>query len=121
MDIYFLEKPDLPPLCSVHIINHDRIWQEPWRFLTYGFVHNNWGHLLANIFSQLFFGIPLELTHGWLRVAMIYISGIVLGGLGREMLSEHNERPLAGASGKKLKICLIIFNYSQYLILSFKL
>ena len=45
----------------------------------------------------------MELTHGWLRVAMIYISGIVLGGLGREMLSEHDKKPLAGASGKKLK------------------
>ena len=86
-------------MCSMHVINHDRIWQEPWRFLTYGFVHNDLKHLVSNIVCQLFFGFPLELTNGWVRVAMIYLSGIVLGGLGRETFT-HYQIPLAGASGK---------------------
>ena len=68
--------------------------------MTYGFVHNNWGHLLSNVASQIFVGVPLEISHGWLRIAMIYLSGIVLGGLGREMLTFHSEKSLAGASGK---------------------
>ena len=86
----------------MYIINHERIWYEPWRFLTYGFVHNNWGHLISNVVSQIFVGVPLEITHGWLRIAMIYLSGIILGGLGREKFSSHNERSLAGASGKEV-------------------
>ena len=88
----------------MYIINHNRIWYEPWRFLTYGFVHNNWGHLISNVVSQIFVGVPLEITHGWLRIAMIYLSGIVLGGLGRENFSFHDGKSLAGASGKKLHI-----------------
>ena len=97
--LYFLGKEDLSPMCSMHVINHDRVWHEPWRFLTYGFVHNNLHHLLSNSGVQLFFGFPLELTHGCWRVALIYLSGIFLGGVGRE-LTHHSEKPLAGASGK---------------------
>ena len=94
-----LDKHDLSPLCSMHIINHDRIWREPWRFLSYGFVHNDFGHLASNVVSQLFLGLPLELTNGSGRVAMIYLSGIALGGLGREVFT-NSRRALAGASGK---------------------
>ena len=72
--------------------------------MTYGFVHNNLGHLISNVVSQIFVGVPLEITHGWLRIAMIYLSGIVLGGLGREEFSFHSGKSLAGASGKELNI-----------------
>ena len=97
--LFFTENMELSPMCSMHVINHDRVWYEPWRFLTYGFVHNSLGHLVNNSVSQLFFGLPLELSHGWWRVALIYLSGIFLGGLGRE-ISNHKEVPLAGASGR---------------------
>ena len=83
----------------MYVINHDRIWQEPWRFLLYGFVHNNAAHLFSNMGCQLFFGLPLELTNGWWRVALIYLSGIFLAGLGREV-TYHQPNVLAGASGK---------------------
>ena len=83
----------------MHIINHDRIWREPWRFLTYGFVHNDETHLAYNLISQFAIGFPLELANGWKRVAIIYLSGIFLGGLGRE-LTDHNPTAMAGASGK---------------------
>ena len=46
-----------------------------------------------------FFGIPLEMTNDSWRIAIVYISGIFLGGLLRETFSSHNN-PLAGASGK---------------------
>ena len=87
----------------MYVINHDRVWQEPWRLLSYGFVHNNATHLFSNMFCQLFFGLPLELTHGWRRIALIYLSSIFLAGLGRELTS-HEHKPLAGASGKFLVI-----------------
>ena len=88
----------ISPMCSIHIINPDRSWYEPWRFLMYGFVHNSLFHLLGNAICQLCFGLFLELSHGSTRVGMIYLSGIFLGGVGREAF-ETSERPLAGASG----------------------
>ena len=86
-------------MCSLWVINHDRTWFEPWRFLTYGFVHNNLWHLIINSICQLIFGLPLELTNGSKGVALTYLSGIFLGGVGRE-ICPHSPLPLAGASGK---------------------
>lgn len=64
----------------------------------YGFVHNSWSHLLGNVFTQLLVGLPLELSHSSWRVALVYLFGIVYGGLGREIFGDPNV-PLAGASG----------------------
>ena len=89
------------PICSVFVINHDRVWIEPWRFLTYGLIHNNLEHILLNSFCQLLFGIPLELSNSSLKVAIVYLSGIFLGGLLRESFISDNY-PLSGASGKVL-------------------
>ena len=88
-------------MCSMNVLNPDRVWHEPWRFLTYGFVHNNLIHIVNNSMCQLFFGFPLELSHGWWRVALIYLSGIFLGGVCRQ-IAQQSTQPLAGASGKYL-------------------
>ena len=98
----------MPPLCSMWIINNDRIWLEPWRFIGYGFVHNTYLHLAGNVVSQLFFGLPLELSNGSIRIAYVYLSGMFLAGLGRVMTTDRSSKPLAGASGKKLNAILKI-------------
>ena len=66
----------------------------------YGFVHNSFKHLIGNVICQLVFGLFLELSHGSTRVGIIYLSGILLGGVGREITNE-GQRPLAGASGTR--------------------
>ena len=70
----------------------------------HGFVHNSWSHLLSNVFTQLLVGLPLELSHSSWRVAIVYLFGIIYGGLGREVFGNSGV-PLAGASGNSnLKI-----------------
>ena len=64
----------------------------------YGFVHNGVTHLVTNIITQLVVGLPLELSHSSWRVALVYLFGIVYGGLGREIFDD-SDVPLAGASG----------------------
>ena len=88
-------------MCSMHIINPDRSWYEPWRFLMYGLVHTDLNHLVGNVISQLFFGLPLELSHGSRRVGAVYLSGTFLGGIGRQLLCTST-KPLAGASGMSI-------------------
>ena len=97
------------------MLNPDRIWCEPIRFLTYGFVHNSFSHLLGNVFTQLFVGLPLEFSHSSWRVAIVYISGIVLGGLGRVVLTdtENAVNVLAGASGLNFLHCWCII-FTKY-------
>ena len=86
-------------ICSVLDIKPDRRWLDPWRFITYGFVHNSWTHLIGNIMWQILFGLPLELSNGSKRVGAVFLSGIFLGGLGRE-LATNTGRGLSGASGE---------------------
>ena len=83
------------------VVNPGRTWTEPWRFLTYGFVHIGVQHLLLNVFSQILFGSILELSHPSWRVAVVYFSGIVLGEFGRELFT-NSGKALAGTSGKYL-------------------
>ena len=64
----------------------------------YGFVHNGVTHLVTNIVTQLVVGLPLELSHSSWRVALVYLFGVMYGGLGREIFDDSNV-PLAGASG----------------------
>ena len=71
----------------------------------YGFVHNDVGHLITNVITQLLVGLPLELSHSSWRVALVYLFGIMYGGLGREVFNDSNV-PLAGASGKTFTMAL---------------
>ena len=106
--LYFLGDAYLHPWCSVHVVNPDRVWYEPWRFLMYGFVHNSVEHLMTNIITQLIVGLPLELSHSSWRVAFVYLFGIIYGGLGRE-IADDSDVPLAGASGTcKTNISLFV-------------
>lgn len=110
MSVSFIGRIHQSPICSVFVINPDRVWGEPWRFLTYGMIHNNFEHILTNTLCQIFFGLPLEMTNESWRIAIVYLSGIFLGGLLRETFSSHNNA-LSGASGKKTTILLAnIFN-----------
>ncbi|KAL5292846.1 RHBDL3.2 family protein [Megaselia abdita] len=71
--------------------------QEVWRFLTYMLLHANWFHLGFNVFVQIVVGAPLELVHGSIRIACIYLAGVVAGSLGTSVVD--SEVFLVGASG----------------------
>lgn len=90
---------DLPlaiPTDSVFIYRPDRRLQV-WRFISYMFLHANWFHLGFNVVIQLFYGIPLEVMHGSMRVAIIYFAGVFAGSLGTSVVD--SEVYLVGASG----------------------
>ncbi|XP_065361641.1 protein rhomboid [Calliphora vicina] len=96
---YNSKSQDLPlaiPTDSVFIYRPDRRL-EVWRFISYMFLHANWFHLGFNVVIQLFYGIPLEVMHGSLRVAIIYFAGVFAGSLGTSVVD--SEVYLVGASG----------------------
>ena len=68
-----------------------------WRLLTYVFVHCGWVHIACNVGVQIMLGCPLEIVHGPIRVAAIYLAGSLTGSL---LTSVTDSRYyLAGASG----------------------
>ena len=48
---------------------------EVWRFVSYQFLHANFNHIVGNIIGQLLLGIPLEMLHGTLKIALLYTVG----------------------------------------------
>jgi len=84
------------PHCSALIFNPNKRYQV-WRYLTYMFIHSGVFHAVFNILVQLVLGIPLEMVHGWWRVMLVYVFGVIAGSLWTNVM-----RPnvfLSGASG----------------------
>ncbi|XP_063926669.1 protein rhomboid-like [Zophobas morio] len=75
---------------------------EFWRYLTYMFVHRGYDHLIQNLVVQISLSNLLEKTHGWWRVLVIYLAGVVAGSLGTSITNPT--RTLAGASGGAFSI-----------------
>jgi len=55
--------------------------------------------LLFNVVAQLVVGVPLELMHGTLRTALIYLTGILAGIIPYVVslsfaISQRSERPI---------------------------
>lgn len=95
-------------MCSEWVLNPERRFVDPWRFLTYAFIHKDVWHLMSNVIGQLVLGFSLECSdtanHSTLRVALIYFSGIIFGAIGRinPITLEIPRTPLVGASGNDL-------------------
>ncbi|GFG28877.1 hypothetical protein Cfor_06254 [Coptotermes formosanus] len=84
------------PAAALFIYNPFKRY-EAWRYLTYMFVHVNVFHLVVNLVVQIMLGIPLEMVHGWWRVLLVYLAGVVAGSLGTSVSDPAVY--LAGASG----------------------
>ena len=68
-----------------------------WRFVVYAFLHAGPWHLALNLLVQLLLGMPLEMVHGSLRCAGLYVGGVLAGSLASSVLDAHVY--LVGASG----------------------
>ena len=84
------------PLCSLLIYNPEKR-NQIWRFFSYCLVHSGISHVVLNLTMQLFVGLPLEMSHGSLRVMLVYTFGVIAGSLATSCLDPHVY--LAGASG----------------------
>ncbi len=69
-----------------------------WQLITYQFVHQGLGHLLANMLGLYFLGPETERTLGTNRFFALYLLSGVLGGLGWSLLTS-GPYTCIGASG----------------------
>ncbi|KAG7170320.1 Rhomboid-related protein 3-like [Homarus americanus] len=81
-----------PPVYSPLIYNPFKRF-EAWRYLTYALIHSGYMHLVM----QVFLGLLLELVHGWWRVGLIYMAGVLAGSLSHSISAP--KMYVAGASG----------------------
>lgn len=100
------------PLCSQWILDPEKRFQV-WRFLSYAIVHSGIGHIVLNVIIQLVVGIPLEMTHGPVRVAAVYIIGVVSGSLATSVIN-----PVVYLAGASSGVYALIAAHLSNLILN---
>ena len=82
-------------------------WTEPWRFVTYMFVHAGFGHIFFNMLGLYFFGPQLEARLGEGNFLGLYL----VSGLAGALLSIPVGHPMVGASGATFGVFLGFARY----------
>ena len=79
---------------EIFILNSAR--PQLWQFITYGFLHSGYQHIIGNMFFLYLFGNNVNDRLGNTGYVSFYFSGCIFAGIGYSML--HNT-PVLGASG----------------------
>ena len=77
---------------------------EWWRLLTYGFMHGSWPHVLINMYALLQAGIFVEYCYGTPRYGLIYLAGLIGGGVAAYLSTIGTQTATVGASGAILGV-----------------
>ncbi|XP_064468786.1 rhomboid-related protein 2-like [Ornithodoros turicata] len=75
--------------CNSSMIFDPRKRHEAWRYISYSLVHDGFVHLFGNVILQIGFGLPLEIIHGWWRIAVIYLCGLLCGPLSQSFINPN--------------------------------
>ncbi|KAG5682476.1 hypothetical protein PVAND_011827 [Polypedilum vanderplanki] len=115
------EKPFVKKIAeciAIKMLPHHRDHKkyEIWRFLFYMLLHAGWFHLIFNLIVQVLIGAPLEMVHGSVRIACIYLSGVLAGSLSTSIFDTNAY--LVGSSGGVYALLAahlanIMLNYSN--------
>jgi rhomboid protease GluP len=72
---------------------------EWWRIVTYGFMHGSWPHVLINMYALLQAGAFVEYCYGTPRYSLIYLAGLIGGGVAAYLTTIATGDVTVGASG----------------------
>lgn len=99
-------------------------FREPWRWITYQYIHGGGLHLFFNMLALYFFLPPLERRWGWLGALGFYTAGGIAAGVAFGLMSAAMGTlpPLIGASGSVLAVlgaCAYLFPEQRVLFFFF--
>ncbi|OPX21437.1 MAG: hypothetical protein B1H04_06670 [Planctomycetales bacterium 4484_123] len=101
-------------------------WRQPWRFITFQFVHAGGMHLFFNMLGLYFLGMYLELTWGPRRFLVFYLLCGAAGGVAHLVMSYglgwNPHTLLVGASGGVFAVilaCAILYPQIRVIVLFF--
>src|SRR5688500_12353661 len=72
---------------------------QPWRWITYQYLHGDAGHFFFNMLGLYFFLPSLELMWGWKKAFAFYTAGGIVAGITFGLLSLMYSSGLAGMLG----------------------
>ncbi|MBC7891248.1 MAG: rhomboid family intramembrane serine protease [Sphingobacteriaceae bacterium] len=106
MSIYALQNEAILPRWLLNPYQISRR-NEYWRFLTSGFIHADWGHLIFNMISLYFFGMLVEQIIGPVYFLALYLVGIVISDL--PTYFKHRNDPGYNSLGASGGVSAIVF------------
>ena len=80
---------------------------EYWRFITSGFVHADWGHLIFNMISLYFFGQLMEQVMGSAYYLTLYLVGIIVSEIPSYL--RHRNNPNYNSLGASGGVAAVVF------------
>jgi len=80
--------------------------------VTSGFVHADLSHLLFNMITFWYFGVPLEARIGTMMFALLYMAGLLLSQYGS--YRKHRDDPAYATLGASGAISAVLFAYIVY-------
>ncbi|HYP81433.1 MAG TPA: rhomboid family intramembrane serine protease [Steroidobacteraceae bacterium] len=80
--------------------------------VTSGFVHADLPHLLFNMITFWYFGVPLEARIGTMMFALLYMAGLLLSQYGS--YRKHRDDPAYATLGASGAISAVLFAYIVY-------
>ncbi len=105
---------------NVHLLNKLILWpkemhdapQEYYRLLTAGFIHNDWQHLLFNMYSFYCFGEIAE-AFGGIQFVVMYLTGIIFSSLPSFAKNKDNYyyRSLGASGGVATIMFFFIYHF----------
>jgi len=95
-----------------------------WQFLTYGFAHADFGHILFNMLQLFFLGRAVEQLYGRAEFLRLYLVMLVLGSVvhaaTNALLPEVRPFQLVGASGAVTGVVMLfVLNYPRQTLVLF--
>ena len=70
-----------PDLVNTLALTPSQVWTHPWQILTSMFTHQNFFHILFNMWTLYFFGSAVHQLLGAKRFWVIYMVGGIFGGI----------------------------------------
>jgi len=80
-----------------------------WTVITSGFIHNDWTHLLFNMFTYFFFAFQLEEIIGHWQFGLLYMASLILSDL--PTIGKHKDDYWYRSLGASGAISAVLFSY----------
>ena len=80
-----------------------------WTVITSGFIHNDWTHLLFNMFTYFFFAFQLEAIIGHWQFGLLYMASLILSDL--PTIGKHKDDYWYRSLGASGAISAVLFSY----------
>ncbi|WP_461449472.1 rhomboid family intramembrane serine protease [Mucilaginibacter sp.] len=86
--------------------------KKTYTVITSGLIHNDWMHLLFNMFSYYFFAFPLERAMGHWQFGLLYVASLILSDL--PTIYKHKNDYYYRCLGASGAVSAVIFGYIMY-------